>query len=72
MVLDCILPSSLLLLAEKLKLMNRRSNLFICSQRRGSSIMVVCLVERLLEEFKQSNPLNVFEIFSGLITFVFS
>ena len=39
---------------------------FICSQRLGSMV-VVYLVQRLLEELKQSNPLSVTGIFSGLI-----
>ena len=42
---------------ENLKLIYIQSKLFICSQRPGS--MVVCIVQSLLNELKQSNPLNV-------------
>ena len=34
--------------------------------------MVVCLVQRLLDELKQRNPLSVIVICSGMITIVLS
>ena len=43
---------------------------FICSHIPGS-IVVVCLVQKLLEELKQCKPQNVIGISLGLITIVF-
>ena len=45
-------------LVKKMKLINIKSNLFYCSQRPGSMV-VVCLEQRLLEELKLSNTLNL-------------
>ena len=42
----------------KLQVTYIESTLFICSQRPGSMV-VVSLVQTLLEEIKQSSPLNV-------------
>ena len=57
-------------LAKKMKLIYILRNPFICSQRR-KSMVDVCLAQRLLDEHKESDPLNVIWIILGLITYVF-
>ena len=42
--------------------------IFICSQRPGSFV-VVCMVQRLLNELKQRSPQNVTGIFSAFYKF---
>ena len=45
---------------------------FLFSHNNPWSLVVMCLVQMLLDELKQSNPLNIVWLFSGLKTTTFS
>ena len=61
-------------LVKKSKLIYIQSNLLIVHKALSGSMVVVCLVQRLLEELKQSNPLkcdwNIFKFDYSCLHFI--